>query len=184
MPFRARLILLCEDLQHETFLRRFFRSQGWQDRGLRILRSPAGRGSGEAYVREQFVLELRAYRSKPHLAQALVVMIDGDQLGHDGRRDSLIQACITAGIDPPKPTEAVAVFVPTWRIETWLWYLDGEATDEGVRDYPRLPKERQCQRHVDALDSMCQAGRLAPPSPPSLVSACTEYQRLRTVLTD
>jgi hypothetical protein len=71
-------------------------------------------------------------------------------------------------------------FIPTWNIETWLAYLDGAEVDEGRSDYPRLDRERECQRHVEKLIQMCDAGKLREPSPLSLDAACSEYRtRLR-----
>lgn len=74
-------------------------------------------------------------------------------------------------------SERVALLVLTWNIETWFAYLDGATVDEARGNYPRLPRERECQRHVDALVEMCRGGALRPPSPDSLNLACIEYHR-------
>ena len=68
------------------------------------------------------------------------------------------------------------MFIPTWNIETWFAYLDGGAVDEARSDYPRLPRERDCQRHVTVLADMCRAGALRQPCPPSLDRTCDEYR--------
>lgn len=142
---------------------------------MRVEKAPGGRGAGEQFVRERFPLELKAHRSRP-VSQALVVLIDGDDAGNIARLHQLDQACRDAGITERTDDERVAVFVPSRNIETWLAYLDGEKVEEERSNYPRLPRERECQRHVDALVRMCRAGELREPSPPSLTVACNEYR--------
>jgi hypothetical protein len=177
---QAQLVLLCEDNQHEAFARRFLAGMGWNPRAIRIEKAPGGRGSGEQFVRERFPLELKAHRSRP-VNQVLVVLIDGDGEGTAVRLRQLSQACGDAAVAERSPDERVAIFVPTWNIETWLAYLDDEAVSEARSGYPRLLRERECQRHVDVLIEMCREGELRQPAPASLQAACDEYRiRLAT----
>ena len=175
MTRRVQLVLLCEDTQHEAFCRRFFSAMGWEMRLIRVEKSLGGRGSAEQFVRQRFPRELKAHRSRP-VSQAFVTMMDGDRHGVDARLELLNEACRAGEIDVRSAGERVAVFVPTWNIETWFAYLDGATVDEARSDYPRLTRERECQRHVDALTGMCRAGALRQPSPPSLDRACGEYR--------
>ena len=69
------------------------------------------------------------------------------------------------------------VLVPTWNIEAWIAYLDGQSVDEQKDDYPRLRRPRECAPHVAALVDMCQRGKLREPAPSSLTTGCTEYRR-------
>jgi hypothetical protein len=172
---RAQLVLLCEDTQHEAFARRFLKEMGWETRAMRVEKAPGGRGAGEQFVRLRFPKELKAHRSRP-VSQALVAILDGDDEGVGARFAQLSQACREAGVPERTKDERVAIFVPTWNIETWLAYLDGAQVDEAKSDYPRFAgRERECQRHVDELARMCQSGQLRTPAPPSLVAACDEY---------
>jgi hypothetical protein len=171
---RVQLVLLCEDRQHEAFARRFLNAMGWETRALRVEKAPGGRGAGEQFVRERFPLELKAHRSRP-VSQALVVLLDGDRQGSGVRQQRLDQACREAGVAERARDERVALFIPTWNIETWLAYLDGGKVDEGKSDYPRLERERDCQRHVAELVEMCRTGKLREPAPASLQAACDEY---------
>jgi hypothetical protein len=171
---RAQLVLLCEDKQHEAFARRFLNAMGWETRAMRVEKAPGGRGAGEQFVRERFPLELKAHRSRP-VSQALVVMIDGDSDGVRARLHQLGQACRDAGVAERTEAERVAIIIPTWNIETWLAYLDGEQVGEDKPDYPRLARERDCQTHVEELVRMCRARELREPAPPSLATACDEY---------
>ena len=181
MGRNVQLVLLCEDRQHETFVRRFLRRSGWSTRRLRVEMAPPGQGAAEQFVRNRFPVELSSYRSKRHqVDQALIVVLDGDNQGVEARVDGLAQACQSKGISPRGQDERVAILVPTWRIETWLAYLDGKAVEEGRKDYPRLARPSDCQRHVDCLHDMCRRGALRHPSPASLDAACQEYrQRLQ-----
>ena len=177
---RVQLVLLCEDTQHETLIRRFLEREGWSTRRLRVERAPGGRGAAVQFVRQRFPDELAAYRStRGAVEQALIVVLDGDRHGVEGREAQLNEACLSRGLPVRQPDERVIVLVPTWNVETWLAYLDDQTVDEGRADYPRLPRPRQCRRHVDALADMCGRGRLRKPAPPALESACTEYGRLR-----
>lgn len=177
MSRQAQLILICEDRQHETFARRFLERAGWAVRRLRVLMAPPGRGSAEQFVRDTFPIELSAYRTKRHrVAQRLVVVCDGDQRGVDSRINDLAAACRAQGIESRQDIDHVAIFIPTWNIETWLAYLNGADVDETKSDYPRLDRPRDCQKHVDRLYQMCQRQTLRQPAPPSLDAACVEYR--------
>lgn len=171
----VQLVLLCEDGQHETFVRRFLKRVGWSTHRLRVEKASAG--SGEQFVRERYPVELSGYRGKRgQVGQALLVMTDGDASGTAGRLQKLDVECDGQGVERRQPAERVSVFIPTWNIETWLAYLDGGTVDEGRKDYPRLDRERECQRHVDQLAEMCRQGQLRDPAPESLKTACKEYR--------
>jgi len=179
MSRKVQVVLLCEDRQQETFLRRFLERMGSKTHILRVVKAPQGRGAGEQFVREMFPVELQGQRCR-HVGQALVVMIDGDSEGMTARLRRLDEVCKAQEVAGRTDGEPVAVFVPTRNIETWLAYLDGQTVDER-HSYPRLGREGECQRHVDALVKMCRQGQLRQPAPPSLEAACQEYGRLRAV---
>lgn len=174
MSRRVQLVLLCEDRQHEAFARRFLNEMGWETRSMRVEKAPGGRGAGEQFVRKRFAVELKAHRSRP-VSQALVVLIDGDAGGISARLQQLDQACREANVAERADDDRVGIFVPTWNIETWLAYLAGEIVMESKPDYPRLPRERDCQSHVGELARMCRDEKLREPAPPSLEAACGEY---------
>lgn len=172
----VRVVLLCEDKQHEVFLRRFIRKDGWTVRDLTVKLSPAGRGSAEQYIRSRFPGELKKLRSKRGERVYLIVMIDGDAGGVAKRKASIEEACLEQGIKPPDATDNVLICVPTWNIETWLAYLDGETADETRKDYKRLPRQRECIPMVNTLVDMCRHETLRPPAPQSLQDACHSYR--------
>ena len=174
---RVQFVLLCEDQQHEAFARRFLHKTRivTNHHQLRVERGPCGRGAAEKFVQETYVTELAACRW-PHVASSLLVLTDGDAVGVEERLRRLDEACKRRGVAVRSPADSVAVFVPTWNIETWMAYLDGETVDEDRKDYPRLPRPRECRRHVGVLTDMCRQGSLRQPAPESLEAACDEYR--------
>ena len=154
MSRSVRIVLLCEDRQHESFVTRFLREAGWERRNFRIVRAPSGKGSAEQYVRERFPAELQAVRAKRGEQAYLFVMVDGDAHGAAGRMESLVAICEQHRIIPPNDADQVLVCVPTWNIETWLAYLRGETVDETRSGYPRLDRPRDCGPLVKELAKM------------------------------
>ena len=174
---RVGMAILCEDEQQEVFCRKFLGDMGWNLRQLRIEKAPPGRGSAKQYVFERYPIELKKYRSKRSVVNTkLIVMIDGDAVGISDSKEMLKESCRRNSIDPRSDDEAVAILVPTWNIESWLAYLDGQAVDESNSNYPRLDKPGLCRRHAKALAEMCQSKQLRNPAPKSLRLACDEYQ--------
>ena len=177
----VQYVLVCEDQQHEAFGRRFLKEMRLvtNPRKIRVERPSLGRGSAERFVRETYVAELEAGR-RSHVSRTLILVTDGDNVGVRGRLQQLDAACGRAGVQVRTDEDGVAVFVPTWNIETWLTYLDGEDVDEELADYPRLQRPRDCGAHVRGLAEMCRRRALRQPAPASLVAACQEYDgRLR-----
>ena len=178
---RVQYLLVCEDQQHETFARRFLKETGLVANSyqLRVKRSPSARGAADRFVQETYVTELDAGR-RAHVATTLLLLVDGDAMGVTERLRRLDETCRQRGVAVRSAADRVAVFIPTWNIETWLSYLDGQTVDESRKDYPRLARPRDCQRHVSVLADMCRRKELRPPAPESLEAACEEYAtRLR-----
>lgn len=170
----SKLVLLCEDRQHEAFLRRFLKLKGWHPRAMRVERSPMGSGSGEQWVRERcYPKELRSLRVN-HVSAKLMVMIDGDRSSPAERAEAFDRACDAQDVPRREPDEPVAYLVPTRNIETWIVYLGGEDVDEKTV-YPKLERERECADAVKALEQMCGTPSLRRPAPPSLTATCDEY---------
>ena len=170
------MTILCEDTQHEAFALRFLKEVGWDTRQIRVIKAPGGHGSAEQFIRRQFPIEIQALRRRFGNV-SLVTMVDGDRFGLSERLTQLDTACEEDGVQRTLPNEPVFTFIPTWRIETWLAYLDDESVTEDKRDYPRLRRQRDCKRHVEKLVRMCQTNQLREPAPPSLAAACLEYGR-------
>ncbi|MBM5818086.1 MAG: hypothetical protein FJ083_16395 [Cyanobacteria bacterium K_Offshore_surface_m2_239] len=170
---KVNLVLICEDRQHEAFVRRFLRELGWETRRLRVNQNPKGRGSGEQWVRTNYVQEVMNMRQRPHVAMGLIVTIDQDT-ERLNREHQLLQALTEAGQKTRCDQEKIAHIIPARNIETWLAYLSGKEVDE-TTVYPRLARESECQALVLVLKSMCEAKALRKPAPPSLEKACGEF---------
>ncbi len=175
---KVQLVLLCEDRQHEAFLRRFLELDGWHARSFRVERN-AKPGSGEQWVRVRYPDELRKLRATPHISKGLIVCIDEDTRGAGRREEQLADSLNALGMGAVGPNEKVLHVVPARNIETWIAYLDGKDVDE-MTSYPKLPFQRECAPMVRVLKDMCDAGGLRQPAPPSLERTCVEYRtRLR-----
>ena len=174
-----KIKILCEDQMHEVFVRRALVNLGFHRRDFLLPAiSPRGKDSAEQYVRERYPQELRILREKKHQKLALIVVTDGDNVGVDRRFKQLQKSCQDCNIPPRQKGERVAFFVPTWDIETWLAYLDGQDVDETKRYYPELDFPSYCEPKAKNLADMCRQKQLRQPAPASLQSACDEYQRL------
>ncbi|MDE2953811.1 MAG: hypothetical protein OXR71_04750 [Gemmatimonadota bacterium] len=139
-------------------------------------RSRPGAGAGDQFVQDNYPAYLDAVRKRNGI---LVVMIDGDNDSIEDRMKQLDNACTQKGISPRESGDEVkiAIFVPKRNIETWLAYLDGEPVNE-TDEYPKLGRERDCEKHVKVLKEMCARGRLRTPAPPSLEDACQKYNNV------
>lgn len=173
----VRITLLCEDSQTDSFVRRFLKRRNFRGRDIRTLPLPEGRRSGEQWVRESYPAELRAIRGRQ--GAWLIVVTDADDRSTNDRRGRLEAACREQNVPARTGEDPVILIVPRRNIETWLAYLDaGNPVDED-KTYPRLKRERDCDRHAGTLFSMChRAQQLGAAAPPSLREACEEYSRL------
>lgn len=172
---RVKIVLLCEDSQHEAFTRRFLKGMGWNIRELRVEKSPSASGSAEQWVREEFPIELRIYRQrKQRAASALIAMIDADSRGVQDRINEFENECKAQQIPFRTRDEAVAIAVPKRNIETWIHYLNGEEVNEDAT-YHKLERERGCKPAVDNLVDLCTSSGLVADAPSALLAACDEY---------
>ena len=175
------IVLLCEDKQTDSFVRRFLKHRNFKYRDITTVSLSAGSGSGEQRVKEQYPTELKAIRQKAirQKEQAyLIVVIDADTHTVDERHAELKQACEEEGILPRNSRDAnVLHIIPRRNIETWFAYLEGNNVNES-EIYPKLKRERDCKEHAERLHHMCQTRRLREPVPPSLLEACNEYRSL------
>ncbi len=179
---RVKIVLLCEDSQHEAFTRRFLKGMGWNTREIRVEKSPSALGSAEQWVREKFPGELSVYRQRrQRAASALIAMIDADTRSVQDRINEFERACDSVQIAFRAADEAVAIAVPKRNIETWIYYLRGRPVNE-QDPYPRLERERDCKPAVDHLVELCHSTGLATDTPEALVAGCDEYNvRIRPI---
>jgi hypothetical protein len=97
---------------------------------IRIVLSPSGQGSAEAWVRKTFAKEVSAFRSR-HAQTKLIVVIDADTGSVQDRLRQLDQTLRENGKEPvDATTEQIARLIPKRNIETWVLCLNGHAVDE------------------------------------------------------
>jgi hypothetical protein len=173
----SEIILLCEDRQQEVFARCFLVTCGVHPRRIRVRCSPAGVGSAEQFVRQQYPIEVKFYRQNRHrLSIGLVTLVDADMQSVRDQFAELeealvnaLQACRSAG-------ERIGVFIPKRNIETWIYHLMGQTVNED-EVYSHLGKESDCKPYVQAL-AQKRGEPLPSDAPPSLQTACHELERI------
>ena len=175
----AKVVLLCEDLQTDVFVRRFLARRNVKSRDIDTCPLPDGGQSGEQWVRTRFPEELKKIRRRQRAL--LVVVIDADVGSTGDRHTQLEQQCREAGVERPTPEDPVIVAVPRRNIETWFEYLRGKPVDETIA-YPRLRREGDCKPFADRLYAMCnKKQKLDEPAPLSLREVCEERGKLRRI---
>lgn len=178
----SKIIILCEDIQHEVFVRRFLKkAHGIQDnRELIVIRNPdKSKDSKEQYVREKFPVQLKTLRQR-HAKTTLIVVTDADNKEITERAQTLNTACSDAGIEPRSLKDNVAFIIPKRNIESWIDYLNGKE-EQTKKVYNKLSKkESECQPAIEKLYDICQQKTTPPDFPDSLASACREYRKVKS----
>lgn len=180
---KLRVWLLCEDSRQDRFFRRLLVREGVEPRRIDVQIAPAGAGSAAAWVLARYPEVVRRLRSKKHqIGLCVVAVIDGDNEGVEGRKRALDAALRRIGQDVRSPGEKIALPVPTWSVETWLWWLLGEpGTTEAhsmKSDFERK-YGRRSDENVRAVDRAVLAWPGPEPGrPPSLGDGLLELARL------
>lgn len=177
---KVSVVIVSEDIQQSAFIRRYLERRGFERQRLTELTNPGGEGSGEQFVRQTLVREVKSYRQKSsygHGGIALVGMIDADAYSIPERIDQLNRELEAEGLGRLQPNEKIAIFVPERNIETWLRYAEGEEIESGVV-YPKRSQQRSCRYEVERfVNEICRNG---PPTdaPPSILHACEQLARI------
>ena len=173
MPTRnVRFIVICEDREHEGFVRGALERAGFNSHNIDV-RLPPG-GSGEQWVRletTKWVPLIRA-RSK-RVAVALISVIDADAMTVGERRNQIDDELESAGCPPRTDDEPIAFLIPKRNIEAWIRFLlDGEADEE--RDYKRQVASGEPRKAGSQFPDACRSSSklLA-----SLRVGCAEFKR-------
>lgn len=118
----VRWVLVCEDRKTETFARGVL--EPIFGKRPQVVPLPNGRGSGAQWVVARYAKEMRKIRStRPNENVALVVLVDGNSVGMAVRMRELADRLRADSQAPLSDGDRVAVLVPTWSIETWLYWL-------------------------------------------------------------
>jgi len=175
----SQIVILCEDTQQESFIRRFLKkAHGIQPNLLIVVKNPGGKGSGEQFVRNRYPHELKAIRRR-HAMLTLITAIDADTKERNEIIRSLDAVCAGSGIEPNTDRDNVALVIPKRNIETWITWLNGQPVDETTA-FPRLPNESACQPAVEKLYDLCTQNDTPPNIPDSLAKTCIEYRKVKS----
>ena len=173
----VRIVLLCEDSQTESFVRRFLWQREFRSRDIQTIPLPHGKQSGEQWVRTRFPKELKAIRGRQQAY--LVVVIDADTRTSGNTLAWLDTECRNQNVNLRSSDDPVVIAVPKRNIETWFEFLKTEQSVDEEQTYPRLAHIGDCRPLADKLFHMCKKQRLPIAAPRSLVAACSEYGKLR-----
>lgn len=195
MSNAAPIIVLCEDVLHEVFIRWFIKERwGIDNRKMSFDRNKLG-GSGEQYVRENYQKQLEIYRQRnSHAKTILVVVTDADTKSVQQRNAELDKAAIAQTdtgqkIDAysRKPDEPVLHVIPRRNIETWLVYLMDKKPNEDD-DYKDMRtfrgQESKAAPYIKILAKRCRDKKDLDDAPPSLIEACKEIDRIASFIRD
>lgn len=174
----SQIVILCEDTQQESFIRRFLKkAHGIESNLLRVVKNPGGKGSEEQFVRKCSPIELNAMRRRNAKTTAIAA-IDADLTETSERIRQLNIACKRAGIEPTISNDNVASVIPKRNIGTWIAWQNGQSVDETTA-YPGLSNESDCQPAVEKLYDHCTQNITLPDFPDSLAKACVEYHKVK-----
>jgi hypothetical protein len=119
----------------------------------------------------------------------LLVVVDGDQVGFQGRLAEIRNALREAGIEDEEP-DRIAICIPTRNVETWALWLCGVSDLEEQTDY----KWRYRQEFKPGLGrhDLVEAWLTTPPERrqaearhlPALAHGRAEVERLRRLARD
>ena len=180
----ANTFVLVEDVAQQNMVRQYLkrvRGKDFNSRSIRMAALPAGRGSGEKYVRDQYPNRVKALRSSlgKKASAILIVMIDADNHSTDKRHRQLERELVDAELQAPAANEPIVVLVPKRHVETWIQALLGNNVDE-TTDYKR-PK-RTPQDFKSAAETLYdwtrENARLGENCPPSLSAAIPEWRKI------
>lgn len=179
----ASVIILGEDTnkRQQNMVWRYLRKRGYSPKQIYIRPCPVGDTPGIAFVRSKYPIEVHSL----HVAtasQGLVVAIDADEETVAARKIELDQRLKDAGEAARGDDEPIAIIVPKRKIETWIWYFDGNAVDEAT-DYKRssVKDNHDASSANRAFAEFVISGQ-APDAncPPSLEDARDELLRIPT----
>lgn len=170
----ARWWLLAEDPRHERLALFVARALGLNDQPVKSWRAPSGQGSAAAWVLKQYAQRVReTTRKRPGERVALLVMIDGDNLGCSRRKQQFDESLGERREPLRAEQEPIVLLIPTWSVETWLLGV----SDESVSFKERLRPGEESPAMFQAIAARLRERRLEDVAA-SLRDARTELDRL------
>lgn len=186
------IYVLVEGQRQKQLLYRFLTRAGFGIHQITIEMSPAGRGSAEQWVRENFARQAGKCRARnSRAATGMLIMIDADICAVQECIDRLDSALIATNQRPVDPSrDRIARLIPKRNVETWILWLsliDAERrkVDEQMDYKPaKTPEEWSAliSPASDALEELTKPGApLSPALIDSLRSGLQEIPRALSV---
>jgi hypothetical protein len=175
----SEIVVLFEDAGHESLARQILqRCYGFTPRMVRYKRCVDCTG-----VERALPGEVQHFRSRNYQrGRALLVIIDADQYGVDGRKHRLDGILRSAGLSPRSDDERIAYVIP--RLEAENWYIhfccpERRPVDED-HDYKRDPDWKQLKDDLGAAARELARAWRSPEQhePPSVQDARRELARM------
>lgn len=170
-------MVLYEDEVHDSFVRRLVEHLGL--RPTRFERCVDSTG-----VLSRVAAEVGALRSQKHQANlGLVVVIDADKDGFEGRLREIEKRVAVAVGGPRTDDERIAYVIPAREIETWYVHFccpEARPVDEN-RDYKEGSTEwRELRKNLGATTQRAIKGwsQRVPAEPIALAAARKDLERL------
>ena len=143
----AQIVVLCEDARHFSFVNAYL--SNWRIPAVEVVRrsNPAGGGSAEQFVRDNFRHEVTNFRGAVtgrRRRAVLIVVIDADGSSLADEERALAASLRDNGVPAVSDQEAVVLLIPKWSIETWIEYLNGRPHVDEYTQYKRgAPPDRR-----------------------------------------
>ena len=185
---KIEVVILCEDIAHERFIRQYLIECGFEDRKIKDFGNPKGRkiNNNNHFVLKHYASLVKSYRRKNFQNRAVVVMIDGDECSIEERirafNVALDEQEGKLNKDLRLPKEKIAIFVPARNIETWFYYINFDRDCDESTDYKNHIKAKNSieiakSSATKLYQEICPQG-LEHKAPPSLHHACGELSRI------
>lgn len=176
---KVEIVVLCEDAQHESFIRRYLRALDFNPAQFRIRAYPAGARAGEQWVRERHPEEAKLQRSRAnHTNASLIAVIDADTLSVEQRVRQLDDALHGVGHVRRQGHERIAIVIPRRNIESWVHFAETREIDETTDFKQRYRGTKACRNAADVAIDACRTNADQSQIPPSLAVACQELRRV------
>ena len=176
----SQVIVLCEDLQAQVFLRRPLLHHGIPKRAILMEPLPSGGAAGR-FVLQRYPDGVLACRTRAaRAATAFVAHCDADPISTVAARHAAFASTLAGTGQPARdPSEAIIELVPKRNIETWIHLLLGNRTVNEQIDYPKFSdRERECGPAAEAFADHARMRTSPSPTLPSLEDGLNEFRRL------
>lgn len=174
---KYQVTVLCEDESHQRFVRRYLLKTGFKKHEVILIDLPPEPGDGGArWILDRYANAVRAQRHRAaRVKTGLIVVIDGDNYGINGRTRQLAKLLEEARLDPRTASELIVHLIPQRNIETWILYLTGQKVDE-TENWKAPSTAEMIPNAAAALHEL--VGAVPPDCLPSLRAGAEELKRL------